>query len=40
MDAGQSMDQCPWKNPYQFRKHKPKPEVEIEARKILDQQNN
>lgn len=35
MDEGQPLDKCPWRNPYQFKKHKPKPEVENEARKIL-----
>jgi hypothetical protein len=39
MDKGQPMDNCPWKNPYQFRKHRPKPEIEAEARKILEGKN-
>lgn len=38
VDAGEPMDKCPWKNPYQFKKHRPKPEIEIEARKHLEQQ--
>jgi hypothetical protein len=35
-DAGEPKDQCPWKNPYQFKKHRPKPEIEAKAREIVE----
>jgi hypothetical protein len=36
VDAGEPKDQCPWKNPYQFKKHRPKPEMEARAREIVE----
>lgn len=36
-EAGFPKDKCPWKNPYEMKreKHRPKPEIEKEARRLL-----
>lgn len=35
IDGGEIKEECPWKNHYQFKKQRPKPEIEAQARELL-----
>lgn len=34
-EEGFPKEKCPWRNPYEMKKHRPKPEIEKEARRLL-----